>query len=83
MPAAQNKGTRIDVRDLFYATPARLKFLKSSASETAQCADILNRKAAFGDKEKAEKAAMAKEILEHGIRIAESDYTFVTKLGRK
>lgn len=43
MPAAQNKGTRIDVRDLFYATPARLKFLKSSASETAQCVDILNR----------------------------------------
>ena len=42
-PAAHNKGTRIEVRDLFYATPARLKFLKSSASETAQCVDILNR----------------------------------------
>ncbi len=44
---------------------------------------ILRRKAAFGDKERAEKAAMAEEILEHGIKIAESDYTFVTKLGRK
>lgn len=43
MPAAHNKGTRIEVRDLFYATPARLKFLKSSASETGQCVDILNR----------------------------------------
>ena len=43
MPAALTKGTRIEVRDLFYATPARLKFLKSSASETAQCVDILNR----------------------------------------
>lgn len=42
-PAALGKGTRIEVRDLFYATPARLKFLKTSASETGQCVDILNR----------------------------------------
>ena len=42
-PAAHPRGTRIEVRDLFYATPARLKFLKASASETAQCVDILNR----------------------------------------
>jgi len=43
VPAAHNKGTRIEVRDLFYSTPARLKFLKSSTSETGQCVDILNR----------------------------------------
>ena len=43
MPAAHPKGTRIEVRDLFYATPARLKFLKASPSETAQCVDMLNR----------------------------------------
>ena len=43
MPAAHPKGTRIEVRDLFYATPARLKFLKASTSETAQCVDMLNR----------------------------------------
>lgn len=42
-PAAHPQGTRIEVRDLFYATPARLKFLKSSSNETAQCVDILNR----------------------------------------
>lgn len=42
-PAAHPQGTRIEVRDLFYATPARLKFLKASNSETAQCVDILNR----------------------------------------
>jgi len=45
--------------------------------------EIMARKAAFGEKEKAEKTAMAKEILEHGVKIAESDYTFVTKLERK
>ena len=45
--------------------------------------EILRRKAAFGDEERAQKAAMAAEILEHGVKIAESDYTFVTKLGRR
>ena len=45
--------------------------------------EILRRKDSFGDGERAEKSAMAEEILEHGVRIAESDYTFVTKLGRK
>ncbi|MBP5215049.1 MAG: DNA mismatch repair endonuclease MutL [Alphaproteobacteria bacterium] len=42
-PASANEGTRIEVRDLFYTTPARLKFLKNDASEAAQCIDILER----------------------------------------
>ncbi len=42
-PAALAKGTRIEVRDLFYATPARLKFLKSERSETAQAVDVVKR----------------------------------------
>lgn len=43
IPASLNKGTRIEVRDLFYLTPARLKFLKSERSETSACVDIINR----------------------------------------
>lgn len=43
MPAAYNQGTRIEVRDLFFAAPARLKFLKTAAAETANCVDVVQR----------------------------------------
>lgn len=43
VPAASAAGTRVEVRDLFYATPARLKFLKTAAGEVTQCVDIVNR----------------------------------------
>jgi len=36
-------GTRVEVRDLFYATPARLKFLKSERSENQGISDIIKR----------------------------------------
>ena len=42
-PAAVPLGTKIEVRDLFYTTPARLKFMKADASEAAQCVDMLQR----------------------------------------
>ena len=42
-PAAGQKGTRIEVRDLFYATPARLKFLKSDRAETTAISDVIKR----------------------------------------
>jgi DNA mismatch repair protein MutL len=42
-PAAGALGTRVEVRDLFFATPARLKFLKSDRAETTAVSDILKR----------------------------------------
>lgn len=44
-PAAPlgRSGTRVSVRDLFYATPARLKFLKSERAETSAVIDMIKR----------------------------------------
>src|SRR3546814_8092815 len=42
-PAAAGPGTRIEVRDLFYAVPARLKFLKSDRSEELAVQEIVRR----------------------------------------
>ncbi len=42
-PCAKGVGTRIEVRDLFFATPARLKFLKTDSAEAGACADIISR----------------------------------------
>ncbi len=44
-PAALTQGTEIDVKDLFFATPARLKFLKADRTETAEAADVVRRMA--------------------------------------
>jgi len=42
-PAAFGKGTRIEVEDLFHATPARLKFLKGDRAEAQATALVLRR----------------------------------------
>ena len=49
-PAAANRGTTVEVRDLFYATPARLKFMKGPRAEAAAVTDVVKRIAmAFPD----------------------------------
>jgi len=37
------EGTRIEVRDLFFNTPARRRFLKATATELGRCLDIVQR----------------------------------------
>ena len=42
-PAALMAGTVVEMRDLYYNTPARRKFLKSESTEFAHCADAVKR----------------------------------------
>ena len=42
-PAALARGTQVDLADLFYATPARLKFLRTDRAETQAVVDVVRR----------------------------------------
>ncbi|GGE53678.1 DNA mismatch repair endonuclease MutL [Actibacterium pelagium] len=42
-PTALSQGTVVELRDLFYATPARLKFLRSDRAETQAITDVVKR----------------------------------------
>ena len=42
-PAAANPGTIVELRDLFFATPARLKFLRGDRAETMAVAECVRR----------------------------------------
>ncbi len=42
-PAAAQPGTMVEIRDLFYATPARLKFLRSDRAEAQAIIDVVKR----------------------------------------
>lgn len=44
-PAARAPGTTVEVRELFFTTPARRKFLKSEATELAHCVEAIRRHA--------------------------------------
>ncbi|MCT4575395.1 MAG: DNA mismatch repair endonuclease MutL [Alphaproteobacteria bacterium] len=42
-PTALNEGTKIEIRDLFFATPARLKFLKADSTETRYIKEVVEK----------------------------------------
>ncbi|MGN6549222.1 MAG: DNA mismatch repair endonuclease MutL [Pararhizobium sp.] len=44
-PAACNPGTVVEVRDIFFATPARLKFMKGERAEAGAIAEVVRRMA--------------------------------------
>ena len=42
-PSSLKMGTQVEIRDLFYATPARLKFLKTDRTETGRTIEVIRR----------------------------------------
>src|SRR5690606_11547500 len=44
-PAARNQGTSVEIKELFFSTPARRKFLKTDATELAHCIESVRRHA--------------------------------------
>ena len=42
-PAAHDRGTQVEMRELYFNTPARRKFLKSPATEAAHCLEAMRR----------------------------------------
>lgn len=75
-PSAHPRGTRIEVRDLFYATPARLKFQKSERAEYMAVKDTVTRLAmafphiAFRLTHDGEKKLALHAVLEPKARLA-------------
>ena len=76
-PRRSAAGTRIEVRDLFYATPARLKFMKSERAESAAITDVVKRLAlakpeiafslATGDRTTLRLEPCPPGLLDHGL----------------
>lgn len=49
-PASHAQGTQVEIRDLFYATPARLKFLKSERAEFTAIKEMISRQSLVNHK---------------------------------
>ena len=70
-PAAHACGTRVEVRDLFYATPARLKFLKSPRTELGHAIVVVNRLAMANPEIGFSLRDGTREVLNHGPPVAD------------
>jgi DNA mismatch repair protein MutL len=73
MPAACNPGTRVEVRDLFYATPARLKFMKSERAESTAITDVVKRIALASPAVSFSLSGAERRILEYPACSADAD----------
>jgi DNA mismatch repair protein MutL len=65
-PAGHGAGTRVELRDLFFATPARLKFLKAPRTELDHAVDVVNRLAMANPRVAFQLFDDARPVLRHG-----------------
>jgi len=78
-PAALNRGTVVDVTDLYYNTPARRKFLRTDATEFAHCEEVFCR-IALARPDVAMQLAHNKRVL-HRLNVSEARARIATLIG--
>ena len=79
VPAALNRGTVVDVTDLYYNTPARRKFLRTDATEFAHCEEVFCR-IALARPDIAMQLAHNKRVL-HRLTVSEARARIATLIG--
>lgn len=75
IPASHPKGTTIEVRDLFFATPARLKFLKTDRTEVQNIVEVIKRIAIAHPHVAFTVISDDKVMLDLAVQDADSDFT--------
>ena len=73
-PSSRQSGTIISVKKLFFATPARLKFLKSSQVESGYCHQMILKQALVNPKVGFKFQANGKELLNINPEISSDDF---------
>lgn len=84
-PTARAKGTRVTVSDLFYATPARLKFLKSERAEAKAISDGLKRLAMASPRVAfalTDRTDNARKLLDYPAESGSDEIALASRLGR-
>ena len=79
-PAGLNSGTRVEVSDLFFSTPARLKFLKGERAESSAITDIVKRLAMAHPEVRFSLAGSDRSAIDYPV--AHGDEPFVERLGQ-
>ncbi|WEK52313.1 MAG: DNA mismatch repair endonuclease MutL [Candidatus Kaistia colombiensis] len=79
-PAGLNAGTRVEVSDLFFSTPARLKFLKGERAESSAITDIVKRLAMAHPEVRFSLAGSDRGAIDYPV--AHGDEPFVERLGQ-
>ncbi|MEM9440441.1 MAG: DNA mismatch repair endonuclease MutL [Pseudomonadota bacterium] len=81
-PAAGQRGTRIEIRDLFFATPARLKFLRTERSEGQAAKEVVERLAMTSPDVAFTLHLDSRQVLNLGVSSGELFQTFKARIGQ-
>lgn len=82
-PASSQKGTTIEIRDLFFATPARLKFLRSEKTELQHITEIIKKIALANPKVRFSLHSDQKLVLDYIVDNLEPDIYRISQVLNK